>query len=82
MAVQLLTASGQVNGEMLQPSDYIPLGGTLAKKDGLLNHLLVATPEQPNAAAGSQSGLYPAAFSVGIGDRRAFAADWNHAAGM
>jgi len=46
MAVQLLVAAGKLQGELLQRNDRIPLGGPLAKKDGLLTHALVTAPDE------------------------------------
>jgi Suppressor of fused protein (SUFU) len=44
MAVQLLVASGELQGHLLERADRIPLGGPLWKRDGLLTHLLVTHP--------------------------------------
>ena len=47
MAVQLAVACGEVKGELLQPHDRVPLGGSVGKKDGIVTHLLVLPPQPP-----------------------------------
>ena len=60
MAVQLLVASGDVQGHLLEHNDRVPLGGSLWKKDGLITHLLVAEPPLPPIG-------YPPAFQLATG---------------
>ena len=60
MAVQLLVASGQVQGHLLERNDRIPLGGALWKKDGKITHLLVAEPPAPPEG-------YPPRFELASG---------------
>jgi hypothetical protein len=58
MAVQLLVAGGQLQGNLLERGDRIPLGGALAKKEGLLTQVLVAAPLAED---------YPAGFDLASG---------------
>jgi len=69
MAVQLLVATGQVQGELLHPHDRVPLGGPLAKKEGLLTHLLVASPADrgQNPESIPADPTYPPAFVLPSG---------------
>jgi hypothetical protein len=65
MTVQLLTATGHMQGELLQPHDRIPLGGSIGKKDGVLTHLLTVTPDD---FAKHDCGVkYPANFQLPSG---------------
>ncbi|HVX84839.1 MAG TPA: suppressor of fused domain protein [Phycisphaerae bacterium] len=47
MAVQLLVATGQLQGQLLEPLDLIPLGGPLGSGQGALTHVLVVPPPSP-----------------------------------
>jgi hypothetical protein len=69
MAVQLLVAIGQFQGELLQHHDRIPLGGALAKKDGMLTHVLVASPDEAGLAGAPADDLphYPPQFHLPSG---------------
>ncbi len=69
MAVQLLTAAGMVKGELLQRHDRIPLGGSLGKKDGLLTHLLAASPADRGLSEEVLAGdpVYPPEFALASG---------------
>jgi len=69
MAVQLLVATGHLQGELLQHHDRIPLGGSLAKKDGLLTHVLVASPAEVGLAGAPADDLpnYPPQFQLASG---------------
>jgi hypothetical protein len=68
MAVQLLVAVGQMQGELLQPYDRIPLGGSIGKKDGAITHLLVATPEDLKTDAIAEPLHYPSRFQLSSGN--------------
>ena len=65
MAVQLLVASGELQGHLLERAHPNPLGGSLWKRDGLLTHLLVThpTPAQPD----QQPSLAPDQFQLASG---------------
>jgi hypothetical protein len=69
MAVQLLVAAGQVEGEHLQHHDRVPLGGPLAKKEGLLTHLLIASPADrgQNPESIPTDPAYPSTFALPSG---------------
>lgn len=69
MAVQLMTAAGKLKGELLQRNDRIPLGGALARKDGLITNLLVISPEERgfSTAALPDDPTYPGEFSLASG---------------
>ena len=73
MAVQLLVASGDLKGGLLERNDRVPLGGALWKKDGLLTHLLVAEPAPPPQGYPPQfqlaSGKVDLMLILGITDR-------------
>lgn len=64
MAVQLLVATGQLQGQLLEPLDLIPLGGALggaASEGGGIDHLLVVPPPPV------EEGGYPARFALPSG---------------
>jgi hypothetical protein len=69
MAVQLLVATGHLQGELLQHHDRIPLGGALAKKNGLLTHVLVTSPGEVGLSGAPQDALpnYPPQFQLPSG---------------
>ena len=69
MAVQLLVATGQVQGELLEHHDRVPLGGPLAKKEGLLTNLLIASPADrgQNPESIPTDPVYPPAFGLPSG---------------
>jgi hypothetical protein len=67
MAVQLLVASGDLQGDLLERADRIPLGGPLWKRDGLLTHLLVTHPTPANADANDTPPLAPDQFTLASG---------------
>jgi hypothetical protein len=60
MAVQLLVATGQLQGQLLEPLDLIPLGGPLGGS-GEVDHLVVVPPPAP------EDGGYPARFALPSG---------------
>jgi hypothetical protein len=68
MAVQLLVATGDLQGELLQQNDRVPLGGPIGKKEGLLTHLLVTSPEGESMLAGGRGAGYPGAFGLKSGN--------------
>jgi hypothetical protein len=68
MTVQLLVATGQMQGELLQPYDRIPLGGSIGKKDGTITHLLVLTPDDFRGDTMPDSVTYPARFPLPSGN--------------
>jgi hypothetical protein len=69
MAVQLLTAAGQLQGELLQRFDRIPLGGPIGTKDGQLTHLFVTSPDAPVLSPGlsARQPPYPPSFTLASG---------------
>jgi hypothetical protein len=60
MAVQLLVATGQLQGQLLEPLDLIPLGGKLSGA-GEIDHLVVVAPPAV------EDGGYPARFALPSG---------------
>jgi hypothetical protein len=68
MAVQLLVASGDVQGELLQPNDRVPLGSSMGSREGVLTHLLVTGPDALGQGPKSPHWAgYPAEFSLASG---------------
>jgi hypothetical protein len=68
MAVQLAVATGNLQGELLQRNDRIPLGGTIGRKDGVLTHLLVTGPDAVgNGPLSPHLAGYPAQFGLASG---------------
>lgn len=68
MAVQLLVACGDIEGELLQRNDRIPLGSSIGKQEGVLTHLLVTGPDAVvQGPASPHMAGYPGEFALASG---------------
>ena len=66
MAVQVLVATGKMEGHLLEYADRVPLGSPLGDSTGALDWLVIAPPEEISADGGAAAG-YPARFTLASG---------------